>query len=86
VQNVLRVPSNAITSVGPVKTVQVVKGGSTTATTVQTGITGGGFTEVISGLQSGQTLQLPTQSTGTTTGTFGGRGALTGLGGAVGGR
>jgi multidrug efflux pump subunit AcrA (membrane-fusion protein) len=83
-QDVLRVASNAITAAGPAKTVQLKSGNSARTVVITTGITGGGFTEITSGVTAGDVLNLPSLSTtSTNTGTFGGRG---GIGGAVGGR
>jgi multidrug efflux pump subunit AcrA (membrane-fusion protein) len=80
-QNVLRVASNAITTTGRLKTATVVNGNTTHIVTVTTGVTGNGETEVETGLQAGDVVQLPT-TTGTTN-TFnllGGGGSLLGGG------
>jgi hypothetical protein len=81
-QGVLRVASNAITTVGPLKTATLVTGKTTQIVTVTTGVTGNGEIEIDSGLKAGDVLELPS-STGTTS-TFnllgGGSGSLLGGG------
>jgi multidrug efflux pump subunit AcrA (membrane-fusion protein) len=80
-QNVLRVASNAITTVGRTKTATVITGKTTQVVTVTTGVTGNGETEIESGLKAGDVLAIP--STTTTTNTFnllGGNGLLGGGG------
>ena len=84
-QNVVTVATNAITTTGPVKTVTVKDGGQTHIVVVQTGIAGGGQTEITSGLTDGQTVVLPTATGSSTTGGFpGGKGGLGGIAGRVG--
>jgi hypothetical protein len=81
--NVLRVLTTAISTTGGAKTVDRVKGASVGTVVITTGISGGGYTQVLSGLQAGDEVALPTVSTtSTTTGSFGGR---SGVGGVVGG-
>ena len=68
-QNVLRVASNAITTVGPLKTATLVTGKTTQVVTVTTGLTGNGETEIDSGLKAGDVVHSrprpgrPTRST-----------------------
>jgi multidrug efflux pump subunit AcrA (membrane-fusion protein) len=70
----LVVPSLAVTTSGTRQTVNVVKGGTTTAVQVTTGISANGRTQVLSGLAEGDQIQLPAVSgtldtgTGSTTG------------------
>jgi hypothetical protein len=79
--NVLMVTSNAITTVGPLKTVTVAQGSGTQIVRVTTGLTGNGETEIDSGLTAGETLVLPsTTSTSTLTLLGGGGGGLFGGG------
>ncbi|MEJ1231071.1 MAG: ATP-binding cassette domain-containing protein [Galbitalea sp.] len=52
--NALYVPAAAITTANGVSTVKVVKGGTTTAVTVTTGIVGDDGTEITSGLTAGE--------------------------------
>jgi hypothetical protein len=81
--NVLRVLTAAISTTGGAKTVNRVKGSTVGTVVITTGISGGGYTEVTSGLQAGDEVALPTTTTtSATTGNFGGR---SGVGGAVGG-
>jgi hypothetical protein len=56
--SVLMVPSRAISRQGRTTTVQVVKGTSTEAQTIQTGITDGTNTEVTSGLNEGDQVMI----------------------------
>ena len=81
-QNVVRVASNALTTVGRLKTATLVDGKSTQIVTVTTGLTGNGETEVVSGLKAGDVVVIP--STTATTNTFnllgGGSGSLLGGG------
>jgi hypothetical protein len=73
--NVLLLASNAITTVGPLKTVTVEQGNSTAVVRVTTGLTGNGTTEIESGLTAGQTVVLPSTTTTSTTTLLGGGGA-----------
>jgi multidrug efflux pump subunit AcrA (membrane-fusion protein) len=82
--NVLTVPSAAVTTANGVSTVQVVKNGKTTKTTVTLGETSGNLVEITKGIAAGAEVQVirftpgtgnGTTSTGTgTRGTFGGAG------------
>ena len=62
--NVLSVPSSAITKSGPISTVTVRKNGQDVVTTVQTGLVGDSGTEITSGLSEGDQVVIST-STGT---------------------
>lgn len=58
--NIIVVPTRAIRLVGPNKYVDLVTGNNqTTATQVQTGVSDGSNTEIISGLQAGQQIKVP---------------------------
>jgi multidrug efflux pump subunit AcrA (membrane-fusion protein) len=82
--NVLTVPSAAITTAKGVSTVEVVKNGTTTKTTVTVGETSGNLTEITKGISAGAEVQVTrfmpgtgntTTGTGTRgTGNFGGTG------------
>jgi multidrug efflux pump subunit AcrA (membrane-fusion protein) len=91
--NVLLLPTAAITTTGPVSTVELQQNGKTVVTRVTTGLVGNSSTEIVSGLKKGDVVVLPTVTiaTGgasTTTGPagFGGAGGLggAGLGGGAG--
>ncbi len=58
--NILLVPNKAITSQGGRYYVQVVSGGTTTQKMIQTGITDGQNTEVVSGLSEGDVVSTAT--------------------------
>ena len=75
--NVLSVPSSAITKTGPVSTVTLRKDGLDVVTTVQTGLVGDSGTEITSGLSEGDQVVI---SSSTTTG-----GSFTFPGGGFGG-
>jgi multidrug efflux pump subunit AcrA (membrane-fusion protein) len=80
---VLNVPSAAVTTLGGVSTVTVMKGNTKVKTTVTIGIKGDTATVIASGLTAGETIAL---SSGTaTTGTAGTTGTLTGGTGGGGG-
>jgi len=61
------VPSRAITRQGQTTTVQKVVGTGTEQTPVQTGITDGTNTEIISGLNEGDQVSIQPRSTSTNT-------------------
>jgi hypothetical protein len=65
--NILLVPNKAITSRSGRYYVQVVSGGTTTEKMIQTGITDGQNTEVISGLNEGDVVSTATNITTTAT-------------------
>jgi multidrug efflux pump subunit AcrA (membrane-fusion protein) len=65
--DVLMVPSRAITRQGQNSTVQKVAGAGTQQTTVQTGITDGTNTEITSGLSEGDQVSVQPRTTSTTT-------------------
>jgi hypothetical protein len=83
-KNVLYVPSTAIQGTSPDNTVQVMSNGTPQSMPVNIGLSTNSSTEIISGLQAGQTVVTgvvnPTAST-TTTGGTGGLSGRTGLGG-----
>jgi multidrug efflux pump subunit AcrA (membrane-fusion protein) len=85
-QGVLSVPTNAITTTGDVSTVTVRRDGTDRVTVVQLGIAGDTRTEVVSGVQEGDVLVLPTTTGGGSGGfTFPGGGVPGGgLGGGLG--
>jgi multidrug efflux pump subunit AcrA (membrane-fusion protein) len=78
--NVLSVPSSAITKTGPISTVTVRKDGKDVVTTVVTGLVGDSGTEITSGLSEGD--QVVITSSAATGGTFTFPGG--GLGGGLG--
>ncbi len=62
--NVVEVPNRAIKTQGRTKTVQVLDAsGKTETRTVQTGVSNDQFTEIVSGLQAGEKVVIPTTST-----------------------
>ncbi|MGA2159372.1 MAG: efflux RND transporter periplasmic adaptor subunit [Dehalococcoidia bacterium] len=65
--NILLVPNKAITSQGGRYYVQVVSGGTTTQKVIQTGITDGQNTEVVSGLNAGDVVSTATNIVASTT-------------------
>jgi RND family efflux transporter MFP subunit len=65
--NILLVPNKAITSQGGRYYVQVVSAGQTTQKMIQTGITDGQNTEVVSGLNAGDVVSTATNIVATTT-------------------
>ena len=85
--NVLRVPTTAIQGTTGSNTVQVMSAGSPVSTPVNIGLSTNTYTEIISGLQQGQTVvtgvvnaATGTASSSTSRGGFGGAG-IGGLGG-----
>lgn len=54
-EDCLRVPTSAVSG----DTVQVQNGGKTEEVTVRTGVSGGGYTEILEGLSAGDTVVLP---------------------------
>jgi multidrug efflux pump subunit AcrA (membrane-fusion protein) len=92
--NVLRVPTTAVQGTTGANTVQLLESGNPVSTPVNIGLSTNSFTEVISGLQQGQTVvtgvvnaATGTASTSTTRTGFGGGGigGLTGGGARPGG-
>jgi multidrug efflux pump subunit AcrA (membrane-fusion protein) len=92
--NVLQVPTAAVTGSGKSATVTVLKNGKQTVVPVVAGLAGDSTTEIISGLTNGETVVLPsvtiaTTTTSTGTGTTGGftrgGGGFGGFGGGLGG-
>jgi multidrug efflux pump subunit AcrA (membrane-fusion protein) len=79
-ENVLSVPSSAITKAGPISTVTVRKDGQDVVTTVQTGLVGDSGTEITSGLSEGDQVVVSTTSDTTGAFTFPGGGLGGGLG------
>jgi multidrug efflux pump subunit AcrA (membrane-fusion protein) len=81
--NVLIVPTRAITHTGQNATVQVVNGTVTEARTIQTGISDSSNTEVTSGLTAGEVILTRSSSnkTSTTTNQGGPGGMIPGIGG-----
>ena len=78
--NVLSVPSSAITKSGPVSTVTVRKGGQDVVTTVATGLVGDSGTEITSGLSEGDQVVISSSTVTGGTFTFPGGGLGGGLG------
>ena len=74
--NVLEVPSAAITTLGQIHTVSVQHGTTYTTTPVQIGLVGTSTTEITSGVSEGDVLRLPTSSSSASTSfpSFGGGG------------
>ncbi|MDP5228341.1 MULTISPECIES: HlyD family efflux transporter periplasmic adaptor subunit [Arthrobacter] len=94
VDNALVVPTLAITSTGTRQTVTVDRDGSQQTVAITTGITANGRTQVLTGLNEGDSIVLPsvttpltttTQNGRTGTGGFGGGGGTGGFGGGAGG-
>lgn len=94
-KNALTVPSLAISTTGTKQTVNVLKDGTATPVAITTGIADNGRTQVLTGLSTGDQIELPAISstldtTGTTgrtgAGGFGGTGGLGGAGGTSGTR
>jgi macrolide-specific efflux system membrane fusion protein len=56
--NVLAVPSAAVTTAGGVSTVELVTASGTKTTTVETGLEGDSYTEITSGLSAGDTVEI----------------------------
>jgi hypothetical protein len=78
--DVLMLSSSAITTVGTRSTVSVQRNGVATVVPVETGLVGGGRTEITSGLTEGETVNLPATTT-STSGAGGLPGFAPGLGG-----
>ncbi len=72
-QNALAVPTRAIKTVNRQKMVTVVKNGQQVQTTVQTGLTSGSMTEIVSGLQEGDVVVMNGTTTTTAAATTGNR-------------
>jgi HlyD family secretion protein len=83
--NVLMLPSRAVTRQGQASTVQKVAGAGTAQTTIQTGITDGINTEVVSGLNEGDQVSIQPRPASTATSSAGvrppGGGVIFGNGG-----
>ncbi|MFA6576898.1 MAG: HlyD family efflux transporter periplasmic adaptor subunit, partial [Nocardioides sp.] len=80
-QGVVRVSASALTTVGGNTTATVqVADGTTSTVQVVTGLEGDGYTEILSGLQDGDTVVLPEQAAAPTGFTFPGGGGLGGIG------
>ena len=78
------VPSSAITTVGNLSTVVVLKDGTQTTTRVVTGLVGTTYTQIVSGLSAGDVVVIPTATTSSSS-TSRGFPSLTGGGGFGGG-
>jgi HlyD family secretion protein len=83
--NILIIPSKAITRQGGSSTVQVVKGTGTETRTVTTGMTDGTSTEITSGLAEGEQVVIKTTSTSSTSSTTKTTTAASGIQGLTGG-
>jgi macrolide-specific efflux system membrane fusion protein len=87
--NVLELPTSAITTTGRLSTVTVLKNGKQSIQTVTTGLAGDTGTQIMSGLSAGQVVVEPSVSVSSggtgRTGTGAGTGALGGGGGFLGG-
>jgi multidrug efflux pump subunit AcrA (membrane-fusion protein) len=85
--NVLAVPSTAVTTAGGTSTVTVLRNGTQQRTPVTVGLVGDNATEITGGLTAGEQIVLPTTtSTTTSNGVPGFRGpGAGGLGGGLGG-
>jgi multidrug efflux pump subunit AcrA (membrane-fusion protein) len=78
----LLLPTSAITTTGNRHTVTLLRNGVPTVTVVQTGLVGSSQTQVTSGLSAGDTVQLPTSTTTSTSGGLPGFGRA-GVGGGL---
>jgi multidrug efflux pump subunit AcrA (membrane-fusion protein) len=68
-QSVLRISSSALTTIGKITTATVrAADGATVTRQVTTGLEGDAYTQVLSGLQAGDVVVLPTQSSSGSTG------------------
>jgi HlyD family secretion protein len=80
-QGVVRVSASALTTVGDRTTATVQStDGSTRTVEVVTGLEGDGYTQILSGLEAGDTVVLPEQADAPTGFTFPGGGGVVGLG------
>jgi len=80
-QGVVRVSASALTTVGDTTTATIQAADGTTRTVqVVTGLEGDGYTEVLSGLEDGDTVVLPEQTDAPTGFTFPGGGGIGGIG------
>ncbi|GAA4620648.1 HlyD family efflux transporter periplasmic adaptor subunit [Actinoallomurus vinaceus] len=84
-QNVLYVPTAAVRTAGGQSTVTVLQGGKPVIKPVQTGVKGTQGTEIKSGLNEGDQVQITTTTTSTSGSTGFGRAGGGGLGGGIGG-
>jgi macrolide-specific efflux system membrane fusion protein len=86
-QGVVRVPTAAVRGTGNQRTVEVLAGGRTEARTIEVGVEGNQFVEVVSGLSVGEQVVVTLQTGGTTTNNQfpGGGGFVPGGGGFQGG-
>jgi multidrug efflux pump subunit AcrA (membrane-fusion protein) len=84
VDDVLYVPSGAVTSLGPTHTVTVIRGSTRTVVPVRVGLVGNRGTQILSGLSAGDVVALPQATSTSTSGGFPRLGG--GLGGIGGGR
>jgi HlyD family secretion protein len=81
-ENVIRVSSSALTTIGNQTTATVQRqDGSTQSVAVTTGLKGDSETEVLSGLSAGDVVVVPQQTSGSGSFTFPGAGVGRGLGG-----
>ena len=84
-EDVMILPTSAITTSGTRSTVTLMKNGVATPTVIETGLAGSSTTEIKSGLTAGDVVQIPTSTTTTSSGVpgFGGGagGAARGIGG-----
>ena len=78
--NVLYVPSRAITRQGAIQTVKVVNGTAIETRTVTTGMTDGTSTEILTGLTEGEQITYSTTTTASTTTPRTGGQAIPGMG------
>ena len=84
--NTLRLTTSAITTVGRLHTVTVLRNGKNVTTSVQEGISGDSYTEILSGLSQGDVVVVPTNTSAPSGFTFPGGGlGGGGLGGGIGG-
>lgn len=81
VDDALYVPSSAVTSLGPTRTVTVVRDGAESVVPVQIGMVGDRGTQILSGLSAGDVVVLPATTSSTTGGFPRLGGGLGGLGG-----
>ena len=83
--NVLELPSSAITTTGTTSTVELLVDGKTTVTPVTVGLVGNSTSQIVSGLKLGDVVVEPTVTIAAATASTTGAGGFGGFGGGGGG-